>query len=141
MAKTLDTAKAKLTIMSYELSPDEISDRVGLRWDDSRKIGDPKGRSDRVWGENIWWLYETSDGCENGMSIDQALDDCVERLRKRIDPVVPRIRSLPEAANVEFGLYMLARTIPPIHLDLGTLKFIHELGAELDVDVVLYEAD
>jgi hypothetical protein len=139
--EVLDSAKAKLTIVSRALSPEEISDHVGLQWDDARRIGDPKGRSGRVWGENIWWLYETWKGHQNGMPIDRALEECIERLRGRVGSFAPRIRSLPGVEHVEFGLYMLSQTIPPVHLSLGTLTFINELGAELDVDIVLYGDD
>ena len=93
MPNNLDTAKAKLTIISRGLSPEEISERIGLRWDDARWSGDPKGQSTEVWAENIWWLYETSEG-ERGTGFELALADCIERLCKRIGLAAEQINKL-----------------------------------------------
>jgi hypothetical protein len=138
MPTILDTAKAKLTVMSRMLSPEEISRQVGLPWDDARRIGDRKGRSDQVWDQNVWWVYEASEIHKNGPSVDLALDDCLTRLRERVSSVLSNIRALSETETVELGLYMLAQNIPPVHFDRDTLAFIHQMGAELDVDIVLY---
>lgn len=140
MTKNLDTAKAKLTIVSNSLSPEEISRRIGLSWDDARRIGDPKGRSGQVWTKSIWWLYETSEGPQDGRSVELRLDECLARLRERVSPAVDAIRALSGTEEVELGIYVLAQTVPPIHMTSATLDFIHHLGAELDVDVVLYES-
>lgn len=141
MTQNLDTAKAKLTIVSSTLSPEEISRRIGLPWDDARRIGDPKGRSGQMWGENVWWLYETSEGQEDGRSVALRLDECLLRLLERVSSAVEAIRVLSETETVELGLYVLAQSVPPIHMTTATLDFIHYLGAEFDVDVVLYEPD
>lgn len=141
MSKNLDTAKAKLTIVSRTLPPEEISRRIGLPWDEARRIGDSKGRSGQTWGENVWWMYETSDGQEGGRPIDLKLDECLKRLQERLSSALQAIHALAETETVELGLYMLAQTVPPIHIGTPTLDFIHHLGAELDVDVVLYEGD
>lgn len=141
MPKNLDTTKAKLTIVSRTFSPEEISRRIGLSWDDARRIGDPKGKSGQTWDEHVWWLYETSEGHEDGRSVDLRLYECLGRLRERVSSALQAIRTLSETEAVELGLYMLVRTIPPIRLAAATLDFIHHLGAELDVDVVLYEGD
>lgn len=141
MTKNLDTAKAKLTIVSNTISPEEISRRIGLSWDDARRIGDPKGRSGQTWGDNIWWLYETSEGQEDGRPVELRLDECLGRLRERISSAAEAIRILSRTETVELGLYVLAQVVPPIHMTTATLDFIQGLGAELDVDVVLYEQD
>jgi Domain of unknown function (DUF4279) len=141
MPGNLDTVKAKLTIISYDLSPEEIAQRVGLHWDDSCRRGDRKGRTEQTWEENVWRLYESLETQGDGLSVDLAVDECLRRLFERIGPVAGRIRTLSETETVELGLYILATSVPPIHLSVGTLSFIYRLGAELDVDVVIYSEE
>jgi hypothetical protein len=45
---------------------------------------------------------------------------------------------MSQTESVELGLYMLAQSVPPIHLSPDILGFVHELGVELDIDIVLY---
>jgi hypothetical protein len=139
MAKNLDTAKAKLTIVSRTLLPEEISRRVGIPWDDVRRMGDRKGKSDQLWDVNVWCLYETSEGKEAASPVDLALHECLNRLRERLGTeAVAAIHGLSRTETVELGLYMLAQNVPPILLSADTLAFIHQLRAELDIDIVLY---
>ena len=138
MAINLDTAKAKLTIISRTLSPEEIGTRLGLTWDDVRRVGDRKGKSDQIWNVNAWFLYETSDCAVDESPVDVALENCLRRLRERINLSSVAIHELAQTETVELGLYMLSQNVPPIHLSPDTLEFIHKLGVELDIDVVLY---
>ena len=141
MTRNLETAKAKLTIMSGSLSPEEISRRVGLPFDDARRIGDKKGKSERVWDVNLWYIHETSTGEVGEGTVDVALAGCLRRLRERLGPFVAAVRAFSQTETVELGLYMLAKSVPAIHLSADAVAFLHDLGAELDIDVVLYEDD
>jgi hypothetical protein len=141
MLNQFDTAKAKLTIVSRTLSPEEISRRIGIQYDEARRIGDARGRSGLKWDENIWWLYETWEGNASEQSVSEALGACLGRLRGRLDSAEVNVQRLSKSEYTEIGLYMLSRTIPAIHLGVDIVQFIGRLGATLDVDVVLYGDD
>ena len=131
-------SSTELIIESDKLTPEEITARIGIRCDRCWKIGELRGKTGKKWTNNGWVLRSSalSESQTHSSPFIVALGNLVERLR----PITDNIRSLSEEADVGISVDILASDIPGLSIGREALKMIADLGAWLDIDVVISEA-
>lgn len=134
-----DEIRVKLTIVSDTLSARDISSLLGIEADSSQILGEMNQLGTKTYPQHVWMLknrHEVSD-----RDIGAQIEACVSQFLKRVGPASSSIKSLSIEHLVEVGLYVFAREVPPISLSKKQIGALTELGASLDVDIVLYADD
>jgi hypothetical protein len=130
-------ASTELIIESEKLTPDEITARIGVPCDRCWKIGDLRGKTGKVWANNGWVLRASALGKPETRSSPflAAMGNLIERLR----PISKNIGDLSEEADIGVSVEILASEVPGLSIDRDVLKAIADVGAWLDIDVVISE--
>lgn len=120
----------RLKIISDALTPEQVSEIVGLKPTKSWRIGDRRGPT-TIKEKNNGWLLESD------LPRDAPLETHVTSLLTRLAPFAERIESLAEENAVEFSCVAYAKEAPTLNFDKSVLRQIVNLGASLDIDLYL----
>lgn len=129
--------RVRLTLLSESLSPDEISERLGLAADRSWRLGERRGRS-RVNQRYHGWQLDSKLPAD--ASTEEHLDELLSRL-------TPRARAL-QRLTADRGAVVSARLWISHHIDNWNpgieilprhLALIARLGVSLALDIYVYE--
>ena len=120
----------RLKILSESLSPDEISERIGLP--PSRSWS--KGESDRKKASlNMakWngWIYDS------GRSADVSLADQVASLLHALEPMQNNIRDISGLCDVAISVVSYSNPDKSIFLSKDLVALIAALGAHFDLEM------
>ncbi len=137
---SLDRVSVGITIESTMLTPEQISQRVGIVWDEVHRIGDPRGRTGKKWECNVWRIFERKQGAVNTSAHD-LLPVCVADVVNRLAPISEGLREISEAEAGEFFIHVTAQSVPGIGLSRDTLQALANARLSLDVDIVLYASE
>ena len=137
---SLDRVSVGITIESTILTPEQISQRVGVVWDEVHRIGDPRGRTGKKWECNVWRIFERKQGAVNTSAHD-LLPACVADVVNRLVPISESLREISDAEGGEFFIHVTAQSVPGISLSRDTLQALANARLSLDVDIVLYASE
>lgn len=137
---SLDRVSVGVTIESTILTPEQISQRVGIVWDEVHRIGDPRGHTGKKWECNVWRIFEKKQGTVNTSAHD-LLPVCVADVVNRLAPVSESLREISEAEGGEFYIHVTAQSVPGLSLSRDTLRAPANARLSLDVDIVLYASE
>jgi Domain of unknown function (DUF4279) len=137
---SLDRVTVGITIESPALTPEQISERVGTQPDETRRIGDPRGRTGKAWNCNVWRIFERKSGAVDTGAHD-LLPVCLESFLHRLGPISSTMREICASEGGEFFIHVTARHVPGIGLAPEALQVLAASGLSLDVDIVLYGDD
>lgn len=132
-----DEIRAKLTVASDVLSPQEIAALVGIEPDDTQVKGEKNRLSTKEYAQHVWRIRNGESILSDATRIEQ-MERCISQLLRRVASSAPAIRRLSGDNLVEIGIYIFAREVPPIELTKEQVESIARLGATEDIDVVLY---
>jgi hypothetical protein len=102
----MDRVTAGITIESTALTPEQISQRIGIAWDEVRRIGDPRGRTGKKWDRNVWRILET----KQGAVAHELIPVCVASLVQRLTPISKNLREVSATEGGEFFIHVSAQS-------------------------------
>jgi hypothetical protein len=123
-----ETTNVRLRITSPTLTAAEIETRLGIKADESWKIGDRTGTFGAVLKDHGYAIDAVSPYSIN-------LADHMRAMIKRIAPVAQKIGEISTLAKVEMICTMFCKTAPPISFERDDLRWLAAIGASLDVSV------
>jgi hypothetical protein len=130
----MDRVTAGITIESITLTPEHISQRLGITWDEVRRIGDPRGRTGKKWDCNVWRIFERKEGAV----AHELIPVCVASLVQRLIPISKNLREISATEGGDFFIHVTAQSVPGINLSANTLQALANAALSLDVDIILY---
>jgi hypothetical protein len=125
-----ETTSVRLRITSPTLTAAAIEVKLGIKPDESWKIGDRTGAFGAILKDHGYALDATA-------LYTARLDDHMRALIKRIAPVAQKIGEISAQAKVELVCALFCKTPPPILFSRDDLRWLAALGASLDVSVTL----
>jgi hypothetical protein len=137
---SLDRVTVGVTIESSTLTPEQISQQIGIDWDEVRRIGDPRGHTGKRWDRNVWRIFERKQG-ELNTGAHDLLPMCVAAVVQRFTPVAENLRKVTATEGGEFFISVSAQSVPGINLPVHTLRAIADAELSLDVDIILYASE
>lgn len=123
-----ETTKVRLRITSAALTAEEIEAKLGIKADESWKIGDRTGTFGAVLKDHGYALDAVA-------LYTLKLDDHMRAMIKRIAPVAQKIGEISSQAKVEMICTLFCRTPPPLTFSRDDLRWLAAIGASLDVEV------
>jgi len=138
MEKKQDYIGISLWITSVELSPEMITEIVGIEANYSQTRGAPIGTTKRKYERHSWNLgdrlyYAKPDGYI-GEHAEKFFDSFLERLNQ----ATPMVKALSEENSVSVAIIYNMRDMPYIGLTNSQVQAIGALGASLNYDVIVY---
>ena len=137
---SMDRVTVGITIESTILTPEQISERVGIAWDEVRRIGDARGHTGKKWERNVWSIFEGKQGAVNTGAHD-LIPLCVAAFMQRLTPIAANLHKLSAAEEKEFFIHTSAQSVPGINLSPDTLRVLADAELSLDVDIILYASE
>ncbi len=125
-----DEIIVRLKITSVHITPEEITEKLGISCDNSWRLGDKRKKTIIEEKENGWVL-------DSGLSRSASLENHIDVLLKRLSPHAVTIRLLSQKSKVELSCVCYAATPPALNFSSGIIKRLDELGASLDIDLYL----
>ena len=123
-----------LTIVSLKHSPEEIDAFVGVKCDNSWRIGDYRAKTIIKEKDNGWVV-------NSGLDKNASIDNHFEELLRKLSPLSEMIKLLSEENYVEVSCAVYADEIPSLHFEKDVIHRICKLGANLDVDLYLRKVE
>lgn len=123
-----ETTNVRLRITSPTLTAAEIETRLGIKADESWKIGDRTGTFGATLKDHGYALDAVS-------PYSIKLADHMRAMIKRIAPVAQKIGEISAVAKVEMICTMFCKSTPPISFERDDLRWLAAIGASLDVEV------
>jgi len=134
---SMDRVTTGVTIKSPTLTPEQISERVGISWDEVQRVGDPRGHLGKKWDRNVWRIFEKRQGTPT-TGAHELLPECIDAILHRLKPVSDKLRASGLAEGAEFFIHVSAQSVPGIHFSPDALRTLADAGVSLDVDIILY---
>jgi len=134
------TVHVSLFIQSKTLSPDQISQVVGVPCNNSWRRGDRRPRTGKPYEDNMWGL-DLDVETESEEATNRALQDCIHEVLQRARPQASRFRALAKDHTVGFHVGVVSEHMPALVFEHNVVEAISELGAGFDIDVILFGED
>lgn len=125
-----ETTNVRLRITSATLTAADIEAKLGLKADESWKIGDRTGTFGAILKDHGYALDAVALYTVN-------LADHMRAMIKRIAPVAQKIGEISSQAKVEMVCTLFCKAPPPIAFTRDDLRWLAAIGASLDVGVTL----
>ena len=130
------SARARLVVLSDELSPEELTELLGMAPDVSWRMGEP-GRGGRPHPHHGWEL-------ESRLRQDRPPEEQLTDLLERLAPIAPAIASLANNPAVFGARLWLVRHgenwNPGVSLSVESIRQVDALGLGLEIDIYVSEA-
>ena len=124
---------SSIKVFSKSLSAEEIENILNVKFDEKRKIGDPRSKSILTFSENVWIL-------KSSISPDLPLSDHVENLFEKIGPEIKNFPKIENTCEVECSCIIEGNEedgSPEINFPPGLIKKLSLINAGIDVDMYL----
>lgn len=120
--------QVRLKITSTTLTTAQLEAAIGLKPDESWKIGDRFG---------AFGVLEKAHGfvLEGNTSHMEPLERHVQAMIKRVAPYAQRIGALGDQVMVELGCIAAVKQVPRLSITRDELRWIAVMGARLDLDI------
>lgn len=123
-----ETTNVRLRITSATLTAADIEAKLGLKPDESWKIGDRTGTFGAILKDHGYALDAVS-------PYSLKLADHMRAMIKRIAPVAAKIGEISAQAKVEMVCTMFCKSPPPMVFERDDLRWLAAIGASLDIEV------
>ena len=118
----------RLKITSKVLTAADIEARLGLKPDESWKIGETTGAFGVV-------LKEHGYAIASAASLTAPISDHLRSVIKRIAPVAKKIGEVSTEATVEMSCRIHTKAAPSLAFDRDDLRWLAAIGARLEIDL------
>ena len=137
-----DQVTVEVAIESTRLTPEQITQIVGVPCDECRYVGDQRGKTGKTWDRNIWWLRNRKRTADNpGKSAHDLLPICMAEFFERLSTIREGLRQAVQSEGGQFGITTTCTFVPGLSFDQKIITEIADLGLSLDIDVILYGSD
>jgi hypothetical protein len=123
-----ETTVVRLRITSATLTAAEIEAKLGIKPDESWKIGDRTGTFGAILKDHGYALDSTA-------MMTTRLEDHFRSMLKRIAPVAQKIGEISAQAKVEIVCSIISKIIPPVSFQKDDLRWMAAMGAQLEVEI------
>jgi len=123
-----ETTVVRLRITSPTVTAAEIEAKLGIKADESWKIGDRTGTFGAILKDHGYQLDSTA-------MMTLKVDDHFRSLLKRIAPVAQKIGEISAQAKVEIVVSVISKNIPPVSFQRDDLRWLAAMGAQLEVEL------
>ena len=123
-----ETTVVRLRITSATLTAAEVEAKLGIKPDESWKIGDHTGAFGAVLKDHGYALDSTA-------MMTTKLEDHFRSMLKRIAPVAQKIGEISAQAKVEIVCSIITKIIPPVSFQKDDLRWLASMGAQLEVEI------
>ncbi|OGR98982.1 MAG: hypothetical protein A2V88_13135 [Elusimicrobia bacterium RBG_16_66_12] len=120
----------RLKITSSTLTAADIEARLGMKPDESWKLGDKTGVFGAIEKAHCYALVSTP-------MPTASLDEHVQSILRRAAPVAAKIGEFAAQAKIQMICTIQRKTLPPISLGRDDVRWLGVMGAQLDVEVTL----
>ncbi len=123
-----ESTVVRLKITSQTLTAAQIEAHLGIKPDESWKLGDRTGTFGALLKEHGYILDSTA-------MMTTRVDDHFRSFLKRIAPVAQKIGEISTQAKVQVVCEIICRNIPPVAFSRDDLRWLAAIGAQLDVEI------
>jgi len=120
----------RLLVLSDNLDPDQITNKIGLVGNESWRIGDKRGDTLLLEKENGWSIRSNKNITED---LESHLDDLYSQV-KGAEEKFKHISNI-EGCFVEVACSIYYKDEPPLNFDKKAVSWLESLGASLDIDL------
>jgi len=120
----------RLKITSATLTPQDIEAKLGVKPDESWKIGDRTGVFGAVEKTHCYALISSQ-------LPSASFEDHLRSLMQRLSPLAQKIGEMAAQATIKFICTLQRKTIPSIVFGRDDLRWLGVMGAQLDVEMSL----
>ena len=131
-----DHVTVGVTIESATLTPEQISQRLGIAWDEAHRIGDPRGHTGKQWDRNIWLIFEKKQGVGSIIAHD-LLPACIVEAVHRLELISGKLREIAAVEGAQFFIHITCQSVPGVSLAPTTIRLLADAKLSLDVDIIL----
>jgi hypothetical protein len=135
--RRLDSVTVGVTIESATLTPEQISERVGIACDDAYRIGDSRVNTGEKWDRNVWRILEKKQGGGDAHAQD-LLSACLAAILDRLRPIPDKLREISLAEGAQLFIHVTTRSVHSLYLPPDVIRALADAELSLDVDVDLY---
>jgi len=125
-----ESTSAQLKITSATLTAKDIEARLGVKPDESWKIGDRTGIFGAVQKANGFVLV-------SAMPLTASIEAHVSSLLKRVAPVAAKIGEIAPQATIKMTCTLQRKVLPPICFERDDLRWLGVMGAQLEIEMGL----
>jgi hypothetical protein len=132
-----DEISVKLTIISDSMTASQIDEYIGIKCSDSQERGALNRLGTKRYEHHVWFLktrHSVSPDAYIGDKIAMQIEQFLSEIRGAAD----KIKALSRNNAVVFGLYLYTQSVPPLGLSKEQMEAVAALGANLDIDVMLF---
>jgi hypothetical protein len=135
--------KLRLSLRSADLTPEKISEQLGVPSDECHRIGEPRGKNKlnetwweenkRFWNENWWMLHEVFES-----TYAHAYDDLpvvLDRLLNRVEQNWETFSDLASGGLAELSVVIFCDGYPGMGFESKLLERIARLNLNMDFDL------
>ena len=123
-----ESTKVQLKITSATLTAAEVEAKLGIKPDESWKIGDRTGTFGAILKDH-GYLLDANALYTTDLAVHMAA------MIKRIAPVAQKIGEISAQAKVEMICTMFCKTPPPLTFKRDDIRWLAALGASLDLEI------
>ena len=127
---------AELTISSLTLTPDEISEMLGMKYDHCHVKGNNIGKSILKAPKHSWMVYSR-------IPRDNDIDEHITDLLERISPISDKLKNIVSYPDIEILFYCVIYTKnrQDFGFNYDQVQAIADIGASINVDLYLLPED
>jgi hypothetical protein len=130
----MDRAYVRLRLMSKTLTPEQVTQRLGMEPDHSWHAGDVRPHTTLIEREHGWELRAH---LPQTARLEDQIDDLLSRLPTGL---CERIKLLG-LDGVQLSCAVYSTSVPSLNFSFSTLRILCDLGASLDLDLYVTEAN
>jgi hypothetical protein len=121
-----------LSVESVTFTPEEISRRIGS-FDRCHRIGDPRGKTGKVWDKNEWEIVQQASGPFRVTG--DVFGSTLNILLSRLDGREEAFAELAKAGDAVLRVVITSDGYPGISLTPNQLTRLQRLGMSVDFDL------
>lgn len=125
-----ENINVRLKITSATLTAADIEASLGIKADESWKLGDRTGVFGAIEKAHCYTLISTAQPTGT-------LEEHVQSMIKRVAPVATKIGEFAKSAKIQIICTIQRKVLPPIVFGRDDLRWFGAMGAQLDVEVTL----
>jgi hypothetical protein len=122
-----EQTEIKLRILSLTMTPQDIEARIGLKPDESWKIGDRLGAFGAAARDHAFII-------ESGALASSPFQDFMTALIRKIAPAAQKIGTLGDQCTIEVVCTLHRKVAPLLTFERDDLRWIGVMGAKLRID-------